>query len=62
MTGYRLCEVVGWWTTVGAIALILYAVNDTMFKLAHACHPEHIDLGLAMAFVGMLLIALGKRK
>lgn len=60
MTLRRGFEVAGGCGVIAGAALVLYTIQDAMLRLARVARPEHFDLGLALAFVGALLLYLGR--
>jgi hypothetical protein len=45
---------------IAGAALLLYTMQDALLRLARGAHPEHFDTGLVLAFVGALLLYLGR--
>jgi hypothetical protein len=55
-------EVTGGCAVIAGAALLVYTMQDALLRLARVAHPEHFDLGLALAFVGALLLYLGRER
>jgi len=55
-------EVAGGCAVIVGAALLLYTMQDALIRLARAAHPEHFDTGLVLAFVGALLLYLGREQ
>jgi len=53
-------EVAGGCAVIAGAALFLYTIQDALLRLARGAHPEHFDTGLVLAFVGALLLYLGR--
>jgi len=60
MTLRRGFEVAGGCAVIAGAALLLYTMQDALLRLARGAHPEHFDTGLVLAFVGALLLYLGR--
>ena len=62
MTLRRGFEIAGGCAVIAGAALFFYTIQDALLRLARATHPEHFDAGLVLAFVGALLLYLGRER
>ena len=62
MTLRRGFEIAGGCAVIAGAVLFLYTIQDALLRLARGAHPQHFDVGLALAFVGALLLYLGRER